>query len=67
MEKLKAWRELFSQEAKADLGPPLRAMATQEGKLKWKIPQAVTYQTAARGRLSLIGKIQGARPNIDDV
>lgn len=67
MEKIKAWREFFSQEAKVDLGPPLQATTMQEGKLKLKIPRAITYQIMARGRLSLIRNIQGVRPNIDDV
>lgn len=50
-----------------DLGPSLKAMASNDGKLKLKIPRVITNQTTIRGRLSLIGKIQGARPNINDV
>lgn len=67
MEKPKPWREMFSQNAKIYIGPPLWAMVTKDGKLKLKVPQAITDQTATRGKLSLIGKVQGAISNIDDV
>ena len=61
------WRDLFTQEAKLASGPPLCATMENDGKLKLKIPKAITDQTADRGRLSLVGKVHGARPNIDDV
>jgi len=66
MEKHKPWRELFSQEVKVDLGSLLRA-TIKNGKLKLKILLVVIDQTMVRGRLSLIGKVQGAQLNIDNV
>lgn len=67
MENHIAWRELFSYKVKVDLDTHLRAMASNDKKLKPKIPQTIYDQTVKRGRLSLVGKIQGVRPNIDDV
>lgn len=67
MERQKPWRELFSREEKINTRPPLQATWDLNGKLHLKVPRIVTNQIVKRGRLSLIGKVEGARPNIDDV
>lgn len=61
------WRDLFSQEANSATGLPLSAMMGVNEKLKLHVPKEITDQTEERGRLSLVGKVQGVRPNIDDV
>lgn len=67
MQKQKPWREHFSQDAKVDTRPPTTGYDRErDGKLKLRIPQEVTNQTMARGHSILIGKVQGARSNIDD-
>lgn len=49
------------------LGLPLKVIVEKNEKLIPRILKAVANQMMKRGHLSLVGKVQGMRPNIDDV
>lgn len=45
--------------------PPLEATVKENGSLYMKIPCKIMDQIVERGKLSLVGKLQGVRLNID--
>lgn len=49
------------------MGPSLQATMEKDGKLKIRILKVIRDQTIEKYHLSLFGKVQDERPNIDDV